>query len=254
MEEKKKILHIFLSSLGIKRLVLQDFLKRKIEEKKVLSFERKVKELAQADKEEESENEEEILLETGSSEDEDTEEVTVSFDKGKKTKDDKLKHFCTDSLELSKYSDNINNDDDVVDDFVVWKARKVCVLESDSSDESRVGDDRSDGSKHHLMEDIQFKCKTSEDAQINENITNHRKNHIEVDSRLSTDVPVYSSDPSKVFNCENKDNFQGSSAQELTENSHGECMVLLNSFILPMLIKKCLRILLILITVYFCLN
>lgn len=213
--------------------MLKDYLKKKIEEKKALAFER-AKKLAEIDKEKELENEEEIVLESESSEDEDTEEATVSFDEEEKTEDDKLNGFCTNSLELSKYSGNVNSNDEEVDDFVVRKARKVHVLEDDSSDESRVGDDRSDGTKHLLAEDSQLKCKTkaSEDAQINENITNHRKNNFEVDSGLFTHVPVYSSDASKVFNCGDKDYFQGSSTKELSKDSYSECIWILNSFFL----------------------
>lgn len=213
--------------------MLKDYLKKKIEEKKALAFER-AKELAEIDKEKELENEEEIVLESESSEDEDTEEATVSFDEKEKTEDDKLNDFCTDSLELSKYSDNINNNDDEGDDFVVRKARKVHVLEDDSSDESCVSDDRSDSAKHHLAEDMQLKCKSkaSEDVQINENITNHRKNNSVFDLRLFTDSPIYSSDASKISNCNDKDDFQVSSAKELSEDSHGECIQILNSFFL----------------------
>lgn len=210
--------------------MLKDYLKKKIEEKKELAFINKAKELAEIDKEKESENEEEIVLESESS-GEDTEEETVSFDEEGKAEADKLNDFCTDSFELSKYSNNINNSDDEGDDFVVRKARKVHVLEDDFSDESC--DDRSDGGKP-LAEATQLKCnnKAYEDAQINENTINHRKNNFEIDSELSTHVPFYSSCASEASNCGDKDYFQGSSAEKLSEDSNGECIRTLNSFFL----------------------
>lgn len=216
--------------------MLKDYLLKKIEDKKELAF-NKAKELAEIDKEKELENEEEeIVLESESSGEEDSEEATVSFDEEEKAEADKLNDCCAESFELSKYSNNINNNDDEGDEFMVRKARKVPVLEDDSSDESCVGDDRSDGGKH-LAEATTLKCKSkaNKDAQVNENINriiNHGKNNFEVDSKISTHVPFYSSDALEISKCGDKDNFQDSSAKERSEDSYSECIRILNSFFL----------------------
>lgn len=147
------------SFLGIKRLALRNFLQNKIEQNKIIAFER-AKKLAKIDDEEDLDN---IETHFESESDEDTiedEEPIVSFDKENEIdKND----FNTESHELS------NNEDSDDDGFRQRKVKKIHILEDESAEESDLD---SDCQNVDVPTESRFQGKRYEYAQINENMVN----------------------------------------------------------------------------------